>query len=81
MRIEVQLFASLREHIGDTVVLEVPEPVTVARLLDRFGEAYPRFKTALPHLNVAVDLNYARPDETIGPEQEVAIFPPVSGGG
>jgi len=80
MRIEVQLFASLRENIGDTVVLEVPEPVTVARLLDRFGEVYPRFKAALPHLNVAVDLNYARPDETIGPAQEVAIFPPVSGG-
>ena len=80
MRVEVQLFASLKENLGDSIVLEVPEPVTVARLLQHFADAHPRFKTALPHLNVAVDLNYARPDDPILPGQEVAIFPPVSGG-
>ena len=80
MRVEVQLFASLKENLGDSIVLDVPEPVTVARLLQHFGELHPRFKTALPHLNVAVDLNYARPEDPIGPGQEVAIFPPVSGG-
>jgi molybdopterin converting factor subunit 1 len=80
MRVEVQLFASLKENIGDTIVLEVPEPVTVGRLLQRFAEEHPRFKTALPHLNVAVDLNYARADDPIAAGQEVAIFPPVSGG-
>ncbi len=80
MRIQVQLFASLKENIGDTIELDVAEPVTVGRLLERFGEVQPRFKTALPHLNVAVDLNYARPDDPIRAGQEVAIFPPVSGG-
>ncbi len=80
MRIVVQLFASLKEHVGDSIVLDVPEPVTVGRLLQRFAEEHPRFKTALPHLNVAVDLNYARAEDPIGPGQEVAIFPPVSGG-
>jgi molybdopterin converting factor subunit 1 len=80
MRVEVQLFASLKEHLGDSIVLEVPEPVTVASLLQHFAAAHPRFKTALPSLNVAVDLNYARPEDPIGPGQEVAIFPPVSGG-
>lgn len=80
MRVEVQLFASLKEHLGETIVLDVPEPVTVARLLQHFGEVHPRFKTAVPHLSVAVDLTYARPEDPIGPGQEVAIFPPVSGG-
>jgi molybdopterin converting factor subunit 1 len=80
MRVEVQLFASLKENIGDSIVLEVPEPVTVARLLEHFVALHPRFKTALPNLNVAVDLTYARPEDPIGPGQEVAIFPPVSGG-
>lgn len=80
MRVEVQLFASLKENIGDTIVLEVPEPVTVGRLLQRFAEEHPRFKTALPHLSVAVDLSYARADDPIAAGQEVAIFPPVSGG-
>jgi molybdopterin synthase catalytic subunit len=80
MRVQVQLFASLREHAGDTIVLDVPEPVTVGRLLQCFAEEHPYFKSALPHLNVAVDLNYARADDPIRPGQEVAIFPPVSGG-
>jgi molybdopterin converting factor small subunit len=80
MQVRVQLFASLKEHAGDVIVLEVPEPVTVTRLLQCFGEAHPRFKSALPHLNVAVDLTYARAEDPIGPGQEVAIFPPVSGG-
>jgi molybdopterin converting factor small subunit len=80
MQVRVQLFASLKEHAGDVIVLDVPEPVTVARLLQRFGEVHPRFQGALAHLHVAVDLTYARGDEPIGPGQEVAIFPPVSGG-
>jgi len=80
MRVEVQLFASLKENIGDTIVLDVPEPVTVGRLLQRFAEEHPRFKTALPHLKVAVDLTYSGTDDPIAPGQEVAIFPPVSGG-
>lgn len=80
MRVQVQLFASLKENIGETIVLDVPEPVTVGRLLQRFAETHPRFKTALPHLNVAVDLSYARAEDPIAAGQEVAIFPPVSGG-
>ena len=80
MRVEVQLFASLKENLGERIWLEVPEPVTVGSLLKRFGEEHPRFQSALPHLNVAVNLTYSPLDQPIGPGAEVAIFPPVSGG-
>ena len=80
MMITIQLFASLRESLGDTIEMEVPEPVTVGSLLDRFVEVHPQFKDALGALNVAVDLEYSQPSAQIEAGQEVAIFPPVSGG-
>jgi molybdopterin converting factor subunit 1 len=80
MRVTVKLFAVLKEHLGEEVELELPEPATVGGLLQRFGEAYPQFRAALGSLNVAVDYTYARREEPIAPGQELAIFPPVSGG-
>ncbi|HKI97337.1 MAG TPA: MoaD/ThiS family protein [bacterium] len=80
MRVTVKLFAMLREHLGDEIELELAEPATAGSLLERFGEAYPQFHSALASLKVAVDQTYARNDEPIAPGQEVAIIPPVSGG-
>ena len=80
MRITVQLFALLREQLGDSVVIDVPEPVTSTRLMERFFAAYPQFKGAAASLNLAVDQSYVTEDEPIPPGAEVAIFPPVSGG-
>ncbi len=80
MIVTIQLFASLKEALGETIDIEVPEPVTVSSLLRRFVEEHPQFAAAEDNLNVAVDLEYSRADAPIGPGQEVAIFPPVSGG-
>jgi molybdopterin converting factor subunit 1 len=80
MIVTVQLFASLKESLGDTIEIEVPEPVTVNALLERFVELHPQFKDAMNNLNVAVDLHYSQENTEIRPGQEVAIFPPVSGG-
>lgn len=80
MVVTIKLFAVLKEHLGEEVELELAEPATVGSLLDAFAAAYPQFRSALPSLNVAVDQTYARPDEPIAPGQELAIFPPVSGG-
>ena len=80
MIVTVQLFASLRESLGESIEIDVPEPVTVHSLMSRFIELHPQFSAARTALNVAVDLEYAREDSAIMPGQEVAIFPPVSGG-
>jgi molybdopterin synthase catalytic subunit len=80
MLVRIQLFAFLKESLGETIELEVPEPVTALRLMERFLEAYPQFRDAEESLNLAVDQSYVREDVPIRPGQEVAIFPPVSGG-
>jgi sulfur-carrier protein len=80
MRVKVKLFAMLKEQLGEEVELELAEPATVGALLERFGADFPQFRSALRSLNVAVDHTYARAHEPIAAGQELAIFPPVSGG-
>ena len=80
MIFKVQLFASLKESLGEVVELEVPEPATVSRLMDSFLALAPQFAHARQNLNVAVDLEYSQEDQALKPGQEIAIFPPVSGG-
>ena len=78
--IKVKLFAVLKEQLGEEIDLEVPEPATARSLLDSFLAAHPQFAGARNSLNVAVDHSYSREDQPISAGQEVAIFPPVSGG-
>ena len=80
MKVTIKLFAMLKEGLGESVELDVPEPVTVTSLLKQFAQAHPRFAPAVSSLRVAVDHTYARGDEETRPGQEVAIIPPVSGG-
>lgn len=80
VRVQVQLFAMLRESLGEQVTLEIPQPATVERLLECFAEAYPRFRTLSAYLRVAVDQCYAEGKEILEAGQEIALIPPVSGG-
>lgn len=77
---KIQLFASLKENLGETIDLPVEEPVTVRAVLDTFVRTYPEYETARKSLSVAVDLEYGRPQDPIREGAEIAIFPPVSGG-
>ena len=74
MLVSVRLFAGLRERMGSAQVdVELPEPVTVADLLAAMDIA-PRSCVA------AINREYADPGDRIGPGDEVALVPPVSGG-
>ena len=83
--IELLYFAWVRERIGkDGERVELPpEVTTVAALLDWLemrGEAY---RTALherDRLRIAVNQAFAPADAPIRAGDEVAIFPPVTGG-
>jgi molybdopterin synthase catalytic subunit len=77
MTVRVRLFAILRERAGrDEVELELPEGASVADAL-----------AAVDHLAgglslvMAVNREYARPDQRLAPGDELALIPPVSGGG
>lgn len=81
MQVKVRLFASLREEVGREVVeLEVPEPASVEGLLEAFGARYPTARS-VGNVLVAVNEEIASPEQEVRPEDEVALLPPVSGGG
>ena len=74
MRITVRLFAGLRERAGsDHVELELPDDA-------RAGDVLAAMDLLPGQCIVALDMEYASPDEPVLPGHEVALIPPVSGG-
>ena len=81
MELEVRLFASLKDRAGgERVTVCVEEPVTVRSLTDVLASDYPALAPALGTSLVAVNRDFAFPNTVIEPGDEVALFPPVSGG-
>jgi molybdopterin converting factor subunit 1 len=81
MRVAVRLFAGLRERAGAEVVsVELPEGAVVRDLLAAMA-ATPVGELRPGQCVVAIDREYARADEPIVAGAEVALIPPVSGGG
>ena len=77
MSIHVNYFASMRERMGraeDSVPAEHAR--TVAEVWARAAGGKPLPANTL----IAVNLEYAGPDHVVGDGDEVAFFPPVTGG-
>ncbi|MDX1686424.1 MAG: molybdopterin converting factor subunit 1 [Candidatus Promineifilaceae bacterium] len=82
MELEVRLFATLKDRAGrDRVTVTVSEPATVATMRDALAETYPALASSIPVALVAVNQDFAPPETPLEPEDEIALFPPVSGGG
>lgn len=78
---EIRLFATLKDRVGqDRVQVSVPAPTTVNALLAETAERFPQLAPALPTVLVSVNKAYAGKDTALQPGDEVALFPPVSGG-
>ena len=71
MTLTVLLFAHLRDRLGPSVTLELPDGATVADL---------RSRLPIDGCQVAVNLAFADDAEVIPAGAEVAVIPPVSGG-
>ncbi len=81
MEFNVRLFATLKDRVGrDSIQLIVQEPATVRSLLQVAAETYPALEPALPTTLVAVNKAFAGPDTVLQSGDEIAFFPPVSGG-
>ena len=77
MSITVKYFASLRERLGrGEDRFEPPLPATVEEVWERVGDGEP----LAGNLLCAVNLEYAEPDHPVADGDEVAFFPPVTGG-
>ena len=78
-------FAWVRERIGcDSEEIALPADVrTVAALLDWLrgrGAGYASALEDLSVIRVAVNQEFAAPDHAVADGDEVALFPPVTGG-
>jgi MoaE-MoaD fusion protein len=82
MRIRVRLFAVQRELAGTReVALDVPPPATVADAWDALVERYPALRPGRDFVRFARNGVYADATTALQDGDEVAMIPPVSGGG
>lgn len=82
MKLRVLFFSVLRDITGAgeiAIDLESGQS-TVADLLDHLYQRWPRLRDWDRSLLIAVNQVYARRDEPLHPDAEVAIMPPVQGG-
>ena len=82
MTVTLLYFSTLRTRTGSArETLELTEPISVARLRQILAERHPALAEALPSSVVAVNHDFAFDETTLADGDEVALFPPVSGGG
>jgi molybdopterin synthase catalytic subunit/molybdopterin converting factor small subunit len=80
--VRVRLFAILRERAGrESIEVELADGATVASALAALSEhaALSGVLDRMP-VRMAVNRAYASPETPLGPDDELALVPPVSGG-
>jgi molybdopterin converting factor subunit 1 len=80
VKVEVLLFASLRDAVGRTIAVEVPEPATVTSLRRALEAAHPVIARFGTRAKLAVNEAWARETDPVAPGDTVALLPPVAGG-
>ncbi len=77
MAITVKFFASLRESLNrDTCVVDSSDAATAADVWRMATDNH-----ELPgNTIIAINMNYANPEQPVADGDEVAFFPPVTGG-
>ncbi len=77
MSIKVRYFASLKESLGRSEEEQAfGQPLTVREVWQRANAGKP----LPPHILAAVNMDYVDLDSTVQDNDEVAFFPPVTGG-
>ena len=80
MQLKVALFGITREIVGQpALIVAAPTGQTVAALLDQLRATYPVLGE-LTSFAVAVNNEYAAPEQELHEHDEIALIPPVSGG-
>ncbi len=83
MRLLYFAWLKTKTGVAEEEVAPPAEVTTVAELLTWLKTRGPGYAEALADrdaLGVAVNQEYARPEDPVGPDDEVALFPPVTGG-
>ena len=81
MKLNVRLFATLKERPGsNTLSIELSDFASVETLLATLAAQVPALAPSLKTILVAVNNEYVFAEHIINPGDEIALFPPVSGG-
>lgn len=81
MQVTVRLFATLRQQAGwKEKQFEIAAEATVAELIAQMEQAEPVLSLHGRTLYAAVNMEYAKLEQRLVDGDEVAFFPPVSGG-
>jgi molybdopterin synthase sulfur carrier subunit len=81
--VRVRYFASIREVLGSGEQVELPEGATLGAVRDLLIARSPAHAAALARgkaLRCALNQSLSDESAAVGPNAEVAFFPPVTGG-
>lgn len=77
----VKLFATLKDRAGASeVIVDTPDQLSVRELRQAIGQQHPRLAELTARSVVSVNHEFAFSEDTVRATDEVALFPPVSGG-
>ena len=81
MRVNVRLFARLRDIVGSAEIpFDATPGATLVDVWHALVREYPAIAPYADSMSCAVNADYARMTTTVGDGDEVAFLPPVSGG-
>ena len=81
MQLTIRLYALYRERAGTReFAIELPDRATVSDLTVAVRVLYPRLAPPDVKIVVAVNADYAEPEDFLKPGDDVCLIPPVSGG-
>jgi len=79
--IKILFFAKLRDKMGlSEIDLAFDHAQPLAQLQETLTTQYPQFGTLPKPVLVAINQAFADPAQIVSPGDEVAFFPPVTGG-
>jgi molybdopterin converting factor subunit 1 len=81
VKLRILYFAAARERAGCAEeTLDLPGTPSVRDVLAELSRRHPALERLAPHLRVAVNQAFAKPEELVADGAELALIPPVAGG-
>lgn len=84
MSIQIRYFAAVRERLGrseeDLSADALPERPTVEDVWTLLAKRHPELSSMKQYLRLALNRDFADPDDPVQDGDEIALIPPVSGG-
>jgi len=81
MKVTVKLFARMRELVGSgTLERNIDDNATITDLLQSLQDEFPKLAEVAPQTIISVNREFADHEVQLADGDEVAFFPPVSGG-